>query len=61
MLTERVRTRLVRWFLRHGIIDADAAANMLVWENSRFSIDAKVCVHPHARPAVGFMAGLRAG
>jgi hypothetical protein len=25
-LTERVRTRLVRWFFRHGLLDAEAAA-----------------------------------
>lgn len=43
-LTERVRTRLVRWFLRHGLLDAEAAADMLAWQNSGFSIDASVRV-----------------
>ena len=43
-LTGRVRTRLVRWFLRHGLLDAEAAADMLAWENSGFSIDASVRV-----------------
>jgi hypothetical protein len=46
-LTERVRTRVVRWFLRRRLLDAAAAADMLAWENS--------CVfapnHP-LRPAV---------
>ncbi|MFM9195245.1 MAG: transposase, partial [Planctomycetia bacterium] len=42
MLTERVRTRLVRWFLRHALLDAEAAADLLAWENSGFSIDASV-------------------
>jgi hypothetical protein len=32
-LTERVRTRLVRWFLRKRLLDAEAAAAMLAWEN----------------------------
>jgi hypothetical protein len=41
-LTERVRTRLVRWFRRHGLVNAEAAADMLAWENSGFSIDASV-------------------
>jgi hypothetical protein len=41
-LTDRVRTRLVRWFLRHGLLDAEAAADMLAWQNSGFSIDASV-------------------
>jgi len=41
-LTERVRTRLVRWFRRHGLLDAEAAADMLAWQNSGFSIDASV-------------------
>jgi hypothetical protein len=44
VLTERVRTRLVRWFLRHGLLDAEAAADMLAWENSGFSVDASVRV-----------------
>jgi hypothetical protein len=32
----------VRWFLRHGLLDAEAAADMLAWQNSGFSIDASV-------------------
>ena len=41
-LTERVRRRVIRWFKRQGFLDADAAADMLAWENSGFSIDASV-------------------
>ena len=41
-LTDRVRTRLVRWFFRHGLLDAEAAADMLAWQNSGFSVDASV-------------------
>jgi len=43
-VTERVRTRLVRWFRRKRFLDAEAAADMLAWENSGFSIDASVRV-----------------
>jgi hypothetical protein len=39
-LTERVRRRVVRWFRLNRLLDAAAAANMLAWENSGFSIDA---------------------
>jgi len=33
-LTERVRHRLMRWFRRAGLLDAEAAADMLSWEPS---------------------------
>ena len=38
-LTERFRTRLIRWFKRAGLLDAEAAANMLTWEHSGHEID----------------------
>ena len=41
-LTERVRRRVIRWFRRSRLLDAAAAADMLAWENSGFSIDASV-------------------
>jgi len=41
-LTERVRRRVIRWFRLVGLLDAAAAADMLAWENSGFSIDASV-------------------
>ena len=41
-LTEKVRRRVVRWLRMQRLIDADAAADMLAWENSGFSIDASV-------------------
>ena len=41
-LTERVRRRVIGWFKRKGFLDAHAAAAMLAWENSGFSIDASV-------------------
>jgi hypothetical protein len=41
-LTERVRRRLVRWFRLARLLDAAAAADMLAWVNSGFSVDASV-------------------
>jgi hypothetical protein len=41
-LTERVRRRTIRWFRFAGLLDAAAAADMLAWENSGFSVDASV-------------------
>jgi hypothetical protein len=41
-LTERVRRRVVRWFRMQQLLQADAAADMLVWKNNVFSVDASV-------------------
>jgi hypothetical protein len=41
-VTERVRRRVIRWFRLAHLLDASAAADMLAWENSGFSIDASV-------------------
>ena len=41
-VTERVRCRVIRWFRLAHLLDASAAADMLAWENSGFSIDASV-------------------
>ena len=41
-ITERVRRRVIRWFRLAHLLDASAAADMLAWENSGFSIDASV-------------------
>jgi hypothetical protein len=40
--TERVRRRVIRWFRLTRLLDTAAAADMLAWENSGFSIDASV-------------------
>ncbi|MBM4012416.1 MAG: hypothetical protein FJ286_13720, partial [Planctomycetes bacterium] len=42
VLTERVRRRVIRWFRMQRLLDAAAAADMLAWENSGFSVDASV-------------------
>jgi hypothetical protein len=41
-LTERVRRRVIRWFRLARLFDTAAAADMLAWENSGFSVDASV-------------------
>jgi hypothetical protein len=41
-LTERVRRRVIWWFRMQRLLDAAAAAEMLTWENSGFSVDASV-------------------
>jgi hypothetical protein len=41
-LTERVRRRVLRWFRMQRLLHAAAAADMLAWENSGFSVDASV-------------------
>jgi hypothetical protein len=41
-VTERVRRRVIRWFSRSRLLDVAAAADMLAWEHSGFSVDASV-------------------
>ena len=41
-VTQRVRLRLVRWFRRKGFLSREAAADMLTWQHSGFSVDASV-------------------
>ena len=41
-LTKRVRRRVIRWLRLARLLAAAAAADMLAWENSGFSVDASV-------------------
>jgi len=41
-LTKRVRRRVIRLFRIQRLLDSAAAADMLAWENSGFSVDASV-------------------
>ena len=41
-VTQRVRLRLVRWCCRKGFLSREAAAEMLGWQHSGFSVDASV-------------------
>ena len=38
-VTERVQRCVIRWFRLNRLLDAAAAADMLAWEHSGFSID----------------------
>ena len=50
-LTEKVRRRVIHWFTRLGFLDADAAADMLAWKKSGFSVDASVRITLNDRDA----------
>ena len=43
-ITDQVRTWVLRWFARSGLIERDDVREMLAWENSGFSLDAAVRV-----------------
>ena len=43
-IAEQVRVRVLRWFARSGLIEADDVREMLAWVNSGFSLDAAVRV-----------------
>ena len=58
-LTERVRRRVIRWFRRSRLLDAAAAADMLAWENSGFSVDATCPDHAHRPRCAQLFSGSR--
>ena len=37
-----MRSRVLRWFARSGLIEPDDVRKMLAWENTGFSLDASV-------------------
>jgi hypothetical protein len=49
---------VIRWFKRRGFLDAQAAADMLAWENSGFSIDASVRITLIDRDVPSYFQGL---
>jgi hypothetical protein len=57
-LTERVRRRLIRWYKRRGFLDAEAAADLLSWNPSGFSIDASVRISLDDRDVPSFYKSL---
>jgi hypothetical protein len=57
-LTKRLRHRLVRWFQRRRLIDTEAAADMLAWQNSGFSIDSSVRISLTDRDVPGYFQSL---
>ena len=58
-LTERVRRRVIRWFRRSRLFDAAAAADMLAWENSGFSVDAFRPDHALTAPSACLVSASR--
>jgi hypothetical protein len=58
VLTERVRRRVIRWFRMQRLLDAAAAAEMLAWENSGFSVDASVQITPIDRDVPSYFRSL---
>jgi hypothetical protein len=57
-LTEKVRRRVVRRFRMQRLLDADAAPDMLRWENSGFSVDASVRITPIDRDVPSYFQSL---
>ena len=57
-VTQRVRRRLVRWFCRKGFLGREAAADMLAWQHSGFSVDASVRIAPSDRDVPGYYQSL---
>ena len=58
-LTERVRRRVIRWFRMQRLLDAAAAADMLAWENSGFSVDAFRPDHALTAPSACLVSASR--
>jgi len=44
-----VRRRVLRWFARSGLLNADDARDMLAWDNGGFSLDASVRIGENDR------------
>jgi len=57
-VTQRVRLRLVRWFRRKGFLSSEAAADMLTWQHSGFSVDASVRISLADRDVPGYSRSL---
>ena len=57
-VTQRVRLRLVRWFHRKGFLSREAAAHMLIWQHSGFSVDESVRISLADRDVPGYFQSL---
>ena len=51
-LCETLRRRILRYFVRHGLLDEAAAESMLAWEHSGFSLDASIRIEDWDRLAL---------
>jgi hypothetical protein len=56
-IAEQVRHRVLRWFARSGLLDADDARDMLAWDNGGFSLDASVRIAGPDRAGLDESAG----
>ena len=57
-VNQRVRLRLVRRFRRQGFLSREAAADMLAWQRSGFSVDASVRISLADRDVPGYLQSL---
>ena len=46
---EQIRKKVLRFFQRKGLLDPDAASDMLDWDNGGFSLNASVCIGTNDR------------
>ena len=53
-----MRRRVIRWFRLTRLLDAAAAADILTWENSGFSVDASVRITLLARNVPSYFRSL---
>ena len=57
-VSQQVRLRLVRLFRRKGFLSREAAADMLTWQHSGFSVDASVRISLADRDVPGYFQSL---
>jgi hypothetical protein len=57
VIQAQVRRRVLPWFSHHGLLDPDDARDMLMWDNSGFSLDACVCIAGHDRAGLERLLG----
>ena len=52
-----MRLHILRAFVGRGLLESCDAKEMLAYQHSGFSVDARVCIEPHERAALGLAAG----
>jgi hypothetical protein len=57
-VTQRVRLQPARWFRRKSFLSREAAADMLTWQHSGFSVDASVRISLADRDVPGYFRSL---
>ena len=51
-----MRLHILRAFVGSGLLESCDAKEMLAYQHSGFSVDARVCIEPHERAALGLAA-----